>query len=51
MIPDMGKKDINPVTKILFYEKDGKTVELSNDDLNNVAPTKFKSEKLYIMLR
>merc|ERR1712126_192710 len=48
---NMGKGECNPVTKILFYEKNKETVEITNNDLLDVAPTQIKTESLFILLR
>jgi len=48
---DMGKKDKNPVTYMVFVSKSGEQEKLSEEDLDSVAPSKISSEKMYIMLR
>lgn len=49
---DMGKKRCNPVTKVLFYTKNGEqTMELGDEDLAEFAPSKIFHENLFVLLR
>jgi len=49
---DMGKKEENPVTHILFFDKDtGETTRRTVKDLEHLAPSRVFYDKLYILLR
>merc|ERR1712105_302908 len=49
---DMGKKKKNPVTDMLFFDKDSGEIERrSDEDLEHLAPGRVDFDKLYVLLR
>ena len=49
---DMGKKKKNPVTAMLFFDKEGKKVEpMTEEELSHLAPGRVDYDKLLILLR
>ena len=49
---DMGKKKANPVTFMLFFDKEGRKVEpMTEEELSHLAPGRVDYDKLLILLR
>jgi len=49
---DMGKKEENPVTHILFFDKyTGETTQITVKELEHLAPSRVFYDKLFILLR
>ena len=49
---DMGKKKKNPVTEMLFFDKEtGEIERRSDEDLEHLAPGRVDFDKLYVLLR
>ena len=49
---DMGKKKKNPVTAMLFFNKEGETVDpMTDEELSHLAPGRVDYDKLLILLR
>lgn len=49
---DMGKKKKNPVTSMIFFNKEGEKVEpMTDQELSHLAPGRVDYDKLYILLR
>ena len=48
---DMGMNNKNPVTDILFFDKSGKLVLRTAEELEHLVPSRVQYDKLFILLR